>query len=316
MLNRRHLRVKAFQAIYSWFQTEGEDINKIEKDALKSCLKTLELYVYLISVFLEILHLSRLQIEKNKAKRLPTDEDLNPNLKFTKNLVLNKLEANKGLQELIETRKLNWSVDQDLMRKFYKELLAADFYKEYMAAESTNTFEEDKELVLKMFEQIITPSETLGMILEEKNVHWYDDMLYVKKKILKSLEVLKPSSADLFIVPNSAFKDQDDIDFFKDLIKKTITNNVAYQNLIKEKAKNWEYDRIALNDRILLMMGVCEFENFASIPVKVTMNEYLDLARLYSTEKSNQFINGLLDRILADFNKNKTLKKSGRGLLD
>lgn len=315
MLNRRHLRVKAFQAIYAWFQKENEEIGKIEKEVLKSCLRSQELYLYMISIYVEILHQARLQIEKNKSKRLPSEEDLNPNMKFVQNLILNKLEENEVLRLQLETKKINWSTEQELMRKFYRTLVTSDFYQEYMQKEGENSFEEDKELAIKIFEEVITPYEPLHTLLEEKYVYWYDDLTFVNKKILKNLESFRPSSEDHFIVPESAFKDDSDIDFLKVLIRKTVSEHKDYEELIKEKAKNWDYDRIALNDRILLMMGVCEFIHFPSIPVKVTMNEYLDLAKVYSTEKSNQFINGILDRILAQLKEEDKVKKSGRGLL-
>ncbi len=315
MLNRRHLRLKALQALYIYLQSDDKNLPKAEQEVYRNIEKILDLYLYLISVPIEILHQARLQIEKNKQKRLPTQEDLNPNLRFVENKVLCQLESNKLLQSLLQTKKIQWIGDDvEMIKKLFKILLESDFYKEYMSAPK-NSYVDDKNLVVNIFTQIIVDSELLNHWLEEKNIFWYDDLLFAQSKLFQVLERINPNTPESEIVFSQMYKDEDDREFLKDLIRKAVQNMAEYEKIIKEKAENWDYERIAFLDRIILILGITELLHMNSVPVKVTLNEYIDLAKDYSTDKSHVFVNGILDKVVDYLNKKGLIKKTGRGLM-
>ena len=314
MITRRYIRVKAFQAIYAFFQTEKADLAVIRKNAVTSCDRMLDLYGLMLSVFTEILQVARLQNEKNKQKRLPTEQDLNPNLKFVENKLLLLIEQNTILKELQNSRKIDWSSNGEIIRTMYKKMLQSEFYADYLN-DTESTYEKDRTFLVTLFEQIITSYEPLYEITDEKNMYWYDDIAYVNATILNTLSLVNTSNKESFLVPLSALKNEEDESFLIDLITKTVSNQDKYAKTIIKLAKNWEFDRIAVSDRILMMMSFTEILSMPSIPKKVTINEYLDMAKSYSTEKSHAFINGIIDKAVKQFEKEGLVNKSGRGLL-
>lgn len=316
MLNRRYLRIKAMQSIYSFLQVEDGNMNQSEKDLLRSIDRTYDLYLSVLILPCEIADLETNQLEIARNKHLPTKEDLNPNLKFVNNRLIGKIRECQPLQRELNTRKISWQTDNaiDLIRKTWDAMRNWEGYKRYMAAE-TSTWEEDVEFVMDLFKKHIADSDLFEQYIEEISMHWPGDMnMAVAPAVLKTYELVKPDG-ELKLSP--LYKDpEDDRQFVLDLFRKTIIDNEATSAIIGEKTKNWEVDRIAVMDVILMKMAITELKNFSSIPVKVTLNEYIEISKTYSTPKSRQFINGILDKLVADFKEQGLIRKSGRGLME
>jgi N utilization substance protein B len=314
MLNRRYLRIKVMQALYSFFQSDDSDIAKGERELLRSIDKVYDLYIYLLLLFNEIRHVAGQQIEDNKTKHLPTKEDLDPNLRFINNRLLNQLAANDRLKKEAEGRKLSWQVDHDVVRKVWSNVKGWDGYQKYMA-EANDSYENDQDFILDLFSKHVADSDDVELHIEEKSLYWPGDLNNcVAPAIIKTLEAGKESQAPRIA---SLYKDADDDQkFLLELFRKTIMEQKNTQEIIGEKTQNWEVDRIAVMDILLMQMALTELLYFREVPVKVTLNEYIEISKLYSTPKSSVFINGILDKLVADFKGNGKLVKTGRGLIE
>ncbi|MCA6362513.1 MAG: transcription antitermination factor NusB [Bacteroidetes bacterium] len=316
MLNRRYLRIKAMQALYGYFQSGDNDMPRGERELLRSVDRTYELYIYLLLMFAELHRQAVNLIEDNRNKHLKTAEDINPNMRFVNNKVIAQLLNHPGLKREAESRKLGWQRDEDmdLARKIWSKVRNWDGYKVYMTSPEGD-YTADVEFLLDVFKRFIADDDEVEHYLEEQNMHWPGDLnMAVAPAMIRTLESGRedknPELAPLF-------KDTDeDRRFVIDLYRKTIIENDNYEKRIAEKTTNWEVDRIALMDVILMKMALVELQYFQSIPVKVTLNEYIEVSKTYSTPRSKQFINGILDKLVADFKAEGLLVKSGRGLME
>ncbi|WMI69977.1 transcription antitermination factor NusB [Mangrovimonas sp. YM274] len=314
MLNRRHIRIKAMQTIYAFNGTESDDIKKDERFLLQSLDSMYDLYLVILALLIETHKRAEDHLNKSQKKFLATQEEKNPNAKFVNNSVLQALRNNHELLDEIESRKLNfWYLDFEYVEIIFKAIVESDLYKEYMAS-TNSSFKEDKELVATIFSEIIAPNDKLYDYFEDKKITWVDDLPIVNTSILKLLKKVKKDSPESYFTPD-LYKDLDDRDFAVDLLKKTLLNVSKYNEDISKKTKNWDTERIASLDAVLLQMAICEFQKFPSIPVKVTINEYLEIAKEYSTPKSSIFINGILDKIIKEYTAEGKLNKIGRGLM-
>ncbi len=314
MLNRRHIRIKVMQLIYALNGDESVDLKKEERLLLKSMESMYNLYLITLSLLTEIHKKVEDHLVKSQQKHLATSEEKNPNRKFINNEVLHLLKNNIALKQKFEDYKIdNWQLDDEYVDVIFKDLFNSELYKDYMTTR-VSTFKEDKEFVIDMFKTIIAPNDKLYEYLEDKNITWVDDMPVVNTAIVKLLRKVKSSSDINFFTPK-LFKDIEDKEFAIDLLKKTVLNLGTFSDVITAKTKNWDKDRIANIDFVLLQMAICEFQKFPSIPVKVTINEYLEVAKEYSTPKSNVFINGILDKLVKEYSDDGTLNKMGRGLM-
>ncbi|MEZ4795986.1 MAG: transcription antitermination factor NusB [Flavobacteriaceae bacterium] len=314
MLNRRHIRIKVMQIIYAFKGNESDDLKKDERFLLKSIDSMLDLYFALITLLIEVHKKAETHLQKSQQKHLATQEEKNPNRKFINNEVLLQLKNNTQLSEVLEKRKLNfWELDGEYVDVIFKELISSELYKDYMSTK-VSTFKEDKEFVIDFFKEIVAPNEKLYDYLEDKNITWIDDLPVVNTAILKLLRKNKANSNQSHFIPK-LIKDDEDRVYAVDLLKKTMLNLSAFSEEIEEKTQNWDKDRIANIDFVLLQMAICEFKKFPSIPVKVTINEYIEIAKEYSTPKSSVFINGILDKLVKEYNDKRTLNKVGRGLI-
>jgi len=314
MLNRRHIRVKVMQALYAFKGNEGDDFSNDQKFLLRSIDNMYNLYLLLISIFIEIQKKSEIHLEKIQQKHLATAEDKNPNTKFANNELLLMIKDNNLLQEKIENHKINnWNLDSEYIEILFKAILNSKAYTNYMQTKTSN-FKEDKEFIVKIFKDIIAPNEKLYDYLEDKNLTWLDDLPTINTTILKLLQKAKPTSTETHFTPK-LYKDEDDRQFAIELLKKTILNQNFLNEEIKNKTLNWDSDRIASVDFVLIQMAISEFQYFPSIPIKVTINEYLELAKEYSTPKSSIFINGILDKLVKEYESTGKLNKVGRGLM-
>lgn len=315
MLNRRHIRVKVMQSIYAMHQNSSDSLEKEEKFLFFSLENSLDLYLIMLSCLIEIKKTEALFIEKSSKKHLTTSEERNPNFKFTNNLVLQFLEESNSLSIALENRKINnWELHSDYIQILLTAIKESDLYAKYMS-NNGNTFEEDKQFVLSVFEDLIAPNEKLYEYLEDNKLTWIDDIPLVNTHIVKQLSALKiPKESDDFKIAK-LFKDTEDKEFVTNLFRKTVLNEIDFAKEFADKTPNWDSERIAEIDTIILKMAICEFLKFPSIPTKVTINEYLEIAKEYSTPKSSIFINGILDNLVKEFQANEKLVKIGRGLM-
>jgi N utilization substance protein B len=314
MLNRRHIRVKVMQTMYAFKGSESDDFSKDQKFLLFSIDNMYNLYLLLISLIIEVQKRAENNIEKKLNKHLATKEDKDPNRKFVNNEVFQVLLNNLDLKDKLESYNIkDWDLDSEYVDIIFKEITSSDLYKNYMQTK-TSSFKEDKEFIVDVYKEIIAPNDKLYEYLEDKNLTWLDDLPTVNTTILKILRKVKPTSSENHFTPK-LYKDLDDKQFAIDLFRKTLLNRTAINKEIEQKTQNWDSDRIANVDYVLLQMAICEIKNFSSIPAKVTINEYLEIAKEYSTPKSSVFINGILDKLVKEYTEAGTLNKIGRGLM-
>jgi len=320
MLYRRHLRIKVLQALYSWYSGGTNDNMPLsEKQLLLSIDKVYDLFIYQLSFLLEIRNFSLIRIEENKNKFYPTEEDLNPNLRFVNNQVLVKLSNNIDLQKKAEQLKISWHEEESIILKFYHLLRKADFYKKYML-ESEGSLEDDKKFIIKVIDRLMIEFELLRSFYDEKSVYFTDSYDLTGILLIKFIDSINKkfsaSSSLPGIYTTSGQKINDDKLFVRNLFRKVILNDETNSKIIQAKTKNWDYERIPLIDVILLKMAIVELQEMKTIPVKVTLNEYIELAKYFSTTKSKTFINGVLDKLIGEFRENGLIKKTGRGLIE
>lgn len=314
MLNRRQLRIKVLQILYAFYQSEGKDVLRAQDDLLAAVDKMYDLYIYLLLTLPELKRAAETKIEERKKKYRPTEDDLHPNMKWVENAIVQLIEDSPELRRLSEKRKLNWMgvENQEIFRKMFIQILESETYLEHMKNE-TFGFEEDKTFAVQLFKTEVANSVYLHNFLEEKNIIWLDDIDLCCSMTIKTLKAAKEGE-DLKILPLYK-EDDDEKEFIITLIKRTLEMDAENEKLIMDLAQNWELDRIAKMDMLLLKMGITELQACSSIPTKVTLNEYIEISKFYSTPKSNVFINGILDKAIERLTSEKKIIKIGRGLL-
>ena len=315
MLTRRHIRVKVMQCIYALIQAEDESLQKQEKFLKVSIENMYTLYLMLLSFLVELHLLAQKHVSHASNKYMATEDDKYPNReKFVKNRLLLQLVQSEPLQQEIKKRKLDhWSLHDEYVKKIHKQMTQSDAYKAYMN-QSTSDYEADKEFIIDLFRDIIAPNEKIYDFFEDEKLTWVDDLPIVNTYLVKRLKKASVNANQNYFTPN-LLKDQQDMVFANDLLSKTLLNDAMLEKEIEGKTPNWDKDRIAEIDYILLKMAICELLNFSSIPEKVTINEYLEIAKEYSTPKSSIFINGILDKLVKEYKASGKLQKVGRGLL-
>ncbi len=303
------------QALYGFFQSENKDLAKTEREMFTGIDKIYDLYIYQLAFLLELKHVAGVIIEEAKTKHLPSKEDLDPNLKFIENKFLVQLEENIHLKREMNNRKISWNNEFELVKKVLNTIKASDMYGKYMNV-ADDSYKTDRNFIIEIFKEFIADYEVLNHLYEEKNLHWGDDIYVVNPTVVKTIESFKEDSTpDLHL--SVLYKDrEEDMDFVKDLLRQTAIRNDETEKLIGDKTKNWEVERIAMMDVLLMKMAITEMLHFSSIPVKVTLNEYIEISKMYSTPKSKIFINGILDKLVADFKSGNMLNKMGRGLME
>tara|TARA_B110000046_G_scaffold17537_1_gene16825 strand:- start:1708 stop:2613 length:906 start_codon:yes stop_codon:yes gene_type:complete len=300
------------QSVYAILQSHNDDIIREEKFLKHSILKMFDLYVLNLQLIVEVQKLAAKKMVLSKKKILATTLDLKPNTKFIDNKVIAAIAQSVSVEGYIELNGLNnWEENNEYVKIIFEELLKSDLYKNYLASEE-NSFKLDKAFIVGFFKEIIAPNEKLAEYYEDTLISWVDDIPFVNTWVVKTLS--KQKANGLFVL-GSLYKDKDDEDFVSDLFRKTVLKQAEYEKDIAEKTPNWETDRIAEIDMILIKMSITEFINFPSIPTRVTINEYIEISKDYSTAKSSYFINGVLDKISKEFVVNKKIVKIGRGLL-
>lgn len=320
MLSRRHLRIKALQALYAYFVSNSIDMVVGEKNMLRSIEKIYELITYQLSFLQAISKLAGVRLEDGKKKFYPTEEELDPNTKFIENRFLKQLSENRDYIRKVNAYRINWKDEAEIIRKKYVEIASSETYKRYMNS-GKSSYEEDKAFILKIFKDFTAYYPSLNTYYEEKDIYWADDIDTANALTLKIIKGFKESYDEFQPLPplynlDGKLDADEDKKFLIELYRKTILKGKEYEVIISEKTSNWEIDRIATMDIIMIKMALTEFLEFSSIPVKVTLNEYIELSKYYSTPKSRVFINGILDKMIDDLKKQKKLVKIGRGLIE
>ena len=316
MLNRRFLRVKALQAIYAYHQSESSNLPQAERQLLDRVDDLYKLFVYQLSFWVEIKRFAERRIEENKQKHFPTEEDLNPNMKFVNNRILVALDDNKHLMKLEEQYKIDWTDSrEDFIRKMFVKLTETPEYKEYMS-NGKDSFSNDKHFLVTVIETYMPENGLLYDYYSDRELSFTSDYqlaIYLLWKFISEL----PANFDASSMLPPVYKsEEEDREFVTKLFEKTILHADEYMEMVKDNISNWDYERLALMDKILIFMAMTEFCEFHSIPVKVTINEYIEISKFYSTPESRRFVNGMLDRLSTMLKEEGKLVKTGLGLVD
>ena len=308
MINRVLIRLKIVQIVYAYYQNGGKNLDTAEKELFFSLSKAYDLYNYLLLLMVEVTKQANKRLNAAKNKLVPTKEELFPNTKFVENRFIAQLEVNKQLLEFSNNQKKTWENEADFVKTLCDKILESDIYKEYMASE-TSSYEEDRELWRKLYKNIIFNNIELDQVLEDQSLYWNDDKEIVDTFVLKTIKRFdEKNGAKQELLPE--FKDEEDQDFARRLFRRTILNADYYRHLISENTKNWDLDRVAFMDVVIMQLALAEILSFPNIPVSVSLNEYVEIAKLYSTPKSGGFINGTLDGIVNSLKKENKLTKN------
>ena len=309
MINRVLIRLKIVQIVYAYYQNGGKNLDTAEKELFFSLSKAYDLYNYLLLLMVEITKQAERKLNAAKSKLLPTAEELYPNMKFVSNRFIAQLEINDQLREFSETQKKTWENESEFVKSLCEKILASDIYKEYMENESPSSYEEDRELWRKIYKRIIFNNPELDQVLEDQSLYWNDDKEIVDTLVLKTIKRFEESNGSKQeLLPE--FKDEEDQDFARRLFRRTILNADYYRHLISENTRNWDLDRVAFMDVVIMQIALAEILSFPNIPVSVSLNEYVEIAKLYSTPKSGSFINGTLDGIVKALKEENKLTKN------
>jgi len=307
MINRILLRRKVVQVIFAFYQNEKKSERAVESELFVSIEQTYQLYHLLFLLATAVNDYANARIEKAKRKLRPTPEEANPNMRFVKNAFVQQLASNTQLKKYAEANALSWAEHPEIIKLVYENLLQSDFYAEYMTAPETS-YKEDKNIWIKIFKKLILPDTEIEATLEDIKLYWNDDIDVVISFVLKTIKQFeKENAAEQALLP--LFKDEEDREFARELLLETLRNEKIYRKLLDEHTKNWELDRIAFMDIVIMQTALAELHNFPAIPVNVTLNEYIEIAKEYSTEKSGTFINGVLDNIVEKLRKEQKITK-------
>ncbi|MBO7185538.1 MAG: transcription antitermination protein NusB [Alistipes sp.] len=311
MLSRRLLRVKVAKALYAHLKSGSDNLKASEKNLIESIDKAYDLYFQMMSLVVEVAHYAELRQEIAKQKKLPTYEDLNPNRRFVDNAVITLIANSDSVNDVLASRKLSWSKYPDAVKDVYNRMVEADFYKSYMAA-PVATFTDDRRFVEEFFTWL-EEDEALADIINEMSLLWTDDYGFALLMAVRTVQNAKRSHTELKVLPK--FKSDEDLDFARTLLVKTLVDYEDSQNIVDRYSKNWDVERVVFMDSLIISIAIAELTYFESIPVKVTLDEWIDIAKYYSSPTSSTFVNGVLDKIVAEFKESGRINKSGRGLL-
>jgi len=308
MINRALIRIKVVQMVYAYYQSDTKDLAKAEKEFFHSIEKACDLYYYLLQLILTITNYANQRLDSARNKYLPTEEEKNPNRKFIDNAFAAQLAQNKSLQSYLNKTRMSWVNQEGFIKSVYEQIQSSDFYVAYMN-EPEACYEADQEIWRKIFRDILQKSEELPEVLEEQNIYWNDDLDIIITFVMKTIKRFKPETGkNQELLP--MFKDDSDRKFASDLFCNSIRNRERYRELINESVKNWDIERLALMDLLILQVALGEILDIEGIPVNVSLNEYIDIAKSYSTQKSGTFINGTLDNIVTELRKQNKLFKA------
>lgn len=318
MLSRRLLRIKTVKSLYSYFQSGEDSLIRSEKELSASIRKSYELYLMMIALIGEVAEVARERIAIGQAKLMPTEEDLHPNRRFVDNRVIARIEESTTLADAMTRYKAGWQGQQALIKRLYQDMVAAPYYKRYMEAaapaDSREAFAADRRLVTDFLSTHIEDNDYFEEALEEMSMFWIDDISYCLGLAIRTIGFLNENSADLDVMP--MYKNEDDKEYVETLFRKALVNHEEYFGYIDKFTQNWDFDRIAFMDKIIMLAAITELVQFPTIPVKVTLDEFIEISKYYSTPGSSVFVNGILDRVVVWLTEEGKIAKTGRGLID
>ena len=307
MINRILIRIRVIQIVYAWYQNRNKDLRQVEKELLLGLQKSYDLYYYFLLLMVELTDLYQKRVETKLNKFLPTEEDLNPKMQLINNQFIAQLRSNKMFVKYLAERPLSWESNITFVRNMLNKILESDIYKEYTLLEKP-TYKDDKEFWRKTFRSFIHRNEELDDLLEDESIFWNDDIEIVQSFVHKTIKQFNKSGGeDQPLLP--MFNDDEDREFALKLLSETLQNAQNYREQITHHAENWDFERIAFMDVIIMQVAIAELYGFPTIPISVTLNEYIDLAKSYSTPKSSTFINGILDAVVTELKKDTTILK-------
>ena len=307
MINRTLIRLKIVQLVYSYYQNGGKNIDSAEKELLFSLSKAYDLYNYLLMLIIAVTRFAEEQVERLERNNKISHSDQVVNRRFAENLFVQQLEVNKQLIDFKETQKKSWDNDKDYIKSLYNKIVTSDIYKEYMSAEESS-YMADREVWRKIYKNIIMKDEEIDNVLEEQSLYWNDDKEVVDTFVLKTIKRFEEKNgADQELMPE--YKDEEDREFAIRLFRRAILNDEDYRSLITQNVKNWEFSRLAYMDVIIMQIALAEILSFPAIPVSVTINEFVEIAKYYSTAKSGGYINGIIDSIVKKLRADNKLLK-------
>lgn len=312
MLSRRVLRVKVIKAVYAHLQTQSDNILVTEKGLIASIDKAYDLYFHILMLLPELVHYAESRQEIARNKMLATYQDLNPNRKFVENRAIARIENCEAIQNYCKAHKLMWRDNNELFKHLYSTLVEQPFYKRYMDS-PTSSFKEDAQLASDILLNMLEEDELLERTLEDQSLLWSDDLGYILTMAARTVNSMRESHEQVKLQPK--FKSDEDLDYAKELLRQSIIHFAENRELIDRYTSNWDVERLALMDIVILAVAIAEAKSFASIPIKVTMNEFIDIAKYYSTPSSSTFINGVLDKVIAQGLAEGWIFKTGKGLL-
>lgn len=311
MLSRRLLRVKVAKNLYAHLKSGSDNLKASEKNLVESIDKAYDLYFLMMSLIVEVARYAESRQELARQKMLPTYEDLNPNRRFVDNKVVMLLANDDEVNDYLAKNKLSWSRHGDLVRDIYGRMVEADYYKEYMSA-SVSTFTDDRKFVEAFFTSL-DEDEALADVVDDMSLLWNDDLSFALYMAIRTVSTLKQSHTEIKVLPQ--YKSEDDLEFARTLFIKSLVQFEDNQEIVDRYTKNWDVERIAFMDSLIISIAISELVSFDSIPVKVTMDEWIDIAKYYSSPTSATFVNGVLDKIVSELTASGRITKSGRGLL-
>ena len=318
MLSRRLLRIKTVKSLYSYFQSGGESLIRSEKELTESIRKSYELYLMMIALIGEVAEVARERIAIGQAKLMPTAEDLNPNRRFVDNRVIALIEQSAALDDAMVRYKAGWSGQEALSKRLYQDMIAAPYYQRYMESPVPETekeaFAADRRLVVDFLTTHIEDNEYLEEALEEMSMFWVDDISYSLGLAIRTIGLLNETSTDLDVMP--MYKSDDDKEYVETLFRKALVCHEEYFGYIDKFTENWDFDRIAFMDKLIMLAAITELVQFPTIPVKVTLDEFIEISKYYSTPGSSVFVNGILDKLVVWLTEQGKIAKTGRGLID
>ena len=307
MINRVLIRLKVIQVIYAYYQNGGKNLEAAEKELFYSLSKAYDLYKYLLLLMIEVTQFADRRIDNRRHKLRPTAEDLNPNTRFIDNAFMAQLMQNVQLEEFRANQKRTWDDEGDFVKHLFERIEETKAYQEYMAKD-TLSYEDDRELWRKLYRSTIAQNQEIDEILEEQSLYWNDDKAIVDTFVLKTIKRFEPENgAEQELMPE--YKDDEDKEYARKLLRTAIVNADAYRKLMIDNAKNWDMERFAFMDILIMQVALAEIMSFPSIPVSVSLNEYVEIAKMYSTPKSGGFINGMLDNIVSQLRGENKLNK-------
>lgn len=307
MINRVLLRIKVLQILYAFYKGDGNSRSSAEKELFHSIEKAYELYFHMLQLAVEVTHYAANKIDARKHKLRPTEEDLNPNTRFIDNSFVRQVSNNRVLNDFLKKHKVSWANEQETVKMVYDLVVASEYYEEYMSAESTD-YLKDKNIWRKIYNKIILQCEDFFESIEDQSIYWGDDLDIVVSFVIKTIKRFKlENGAEQALLP--MFKSDEDKEFASELIQNTLKNEEEYRQLIDKHTRNWDLDRIAFMDILIMQTALAEIMSFPTIPINVTLNEYIEISKSYSTEKSATFINGVLDNAVKELKADNKLIK-------